>query len=262
MKNKIRYSLGFIVVASLLFSFTFLSKEKPTLFIIGDSTVKNGDNTGKDNLWGWGSFIQNYFDTLKISIHNDAIGGRSSKSFITDGRWDKLMSELKPGDFVIIQFGHNDRGPLDDTARARGTIKGTGEETKDIYNPVRKVKETVHTYGWYLRKYVNESKSKGAIPIICSLVPRNIWTNGRVERCNDDYTKWAKEVAAETKVSFIDLNNLVADKYEAMDSVKVKLFFPKDHTHTNLEGAKLNTETVVSGIKNLKENPLKNYLIQ
>lgn len=250
------------MVSFLTISFTYLSKNKPTLFIIGDSTVKNGDNTGKDNLWGWGSFMQNYLDTQKILIRNEAIGGRSSKSFITDGRWEKILTELKPGDFVLIQFGHNDRGPLDDTARARGTIRGTGEETKDIYNPVRKVNETVHTYGWYLRKYISESKSKGAVPILCSLVPRNIWANGKVERCNEDYTKWAKDVAKDTKTYFIDLNNLVADKYEALDSVQVKKFFPKDHTHTNLEGAKLNTKIVASAVKDLKGCKLKNYLIQ
>ena len=144
-------------------------QEKPTLYIIGDSTVKNGDGRGKDSLWGWGSLIGDRFDTIRIHVENHAIGGRSSRTFITDGRWDRILERLHAGDFVIMQFGHNDSGPLDDTARARGTIKGTGDDSTAIYNPIRKMNEVVHTYGWYMRKYVNDARAKGAgaVPLIC-----------------------------------------------------------------------------------------------
>ncbi|MCH5597228.1 GDSL-type esterase/lipase family protein [Niabella ginsengisoli] len=148
---------------SLVFlSFTILT-EKPVLYIIGDSTVKNGSGKGADQLWGWGSLIDTYFDTTKIDVQNHAIGGRSSRTFITEGRWEAILKTLKKGDFVIMQFGHNDGSPLDDTARARGTIKGIGNEHKDIYNPIRKINETVYTYGYYMRKYVQDAKTKGAI---------------------------------------------------------------------------------------------------
>ena len=103
-----------------LSSFVLLKKAKPVFYIIGDSTVKNGDGTGKNNQMGWGTVIDPYFDTTKISIRNHAIGGRSSRTFITEGRWDKILATLKKGDYVIMQFGHNDASPLDDTARARG----------------------------------------------------------------------------------------------------------------------------------------------
>ena len=132
----------------LLFSFFVLSsftliyfKPKPTLYIIGDSTVRNGDGTGNNQQWGWGSFMAGYFDTMKIAVRNHAIGGRSSRTFITEGRWDTIMKHLKKGDYVIMQFGHNDSGPLDDTARARGTIRGIGNESKEVYNPIRKKQE-------------------------------------------------------------------------------------------------------------------------
>ncbi|MFX5752271.1 hypothetical protein ABTE32_22895, partial [Acinetobacter baumannii] len=72
----------------------------------------------------------------------------------------------------MMQFGHNDSSPLDDTARARGTIKGIGEDSTEIYNPIRKMKEMVHTYGWYMRKFANDAKAKGATVIICSPIPR------------------------------------------------------------------------------------------
>jgi len=126
-------------------SFIITKKDKPVFYVIGDSTVKNGDGTGKNNQMGWGTVITPFFDTTKIDVQNHAIGGRSSRTFITDGRWDKIMGTLKKGDYVIMQFGHNDQSPLDDTARARGTIKGIGDDSTEIYNPIRKMKEIVHT---------------------------------------------------------------------------------------------------------------------
>ena len=242
-------------------SFVLLHERKPILFIIGDSTVKNGSGTGANKQWGWGSFLDGFFDTTKITVQNHAIGGRSSRTFISDGRWDKIMQELHPGDFVIMQFGHNDSSPLDDTARARGTIKGIGDESQEIYNPIRKTKEMVYTYGWYMRKYIDDTKSKGAIPIICSPVPRNSWKDGKINRATSDYGKWASEIAASNKAWFIDLNNLIADQYESLGETKVIGFFPADHTHTNEEGAKLNAAKVVEGLQKLKDCPLNKYLL-
>lgn len=255
--KKIIFFLFFI--AATCCSFILLKKEKPTFYIIGDSTVRNGDGTGRNGQWGWGNFIEDYFDTTKIKVLNLAIGGRSSRTFITEGRWDKILAELKKGDYVIMQFGHNDSGPLDDTARARGTIRGIGEESKEVYNPIMKKQEVVHTYGWYMRKYINDAKAKGAIPIVCSPIPRNDWKDGKVIRSADSYAKWAEEVAKSGAAYFIDLNNLVALKYESMGAAAINPFFPADHTHTNLEGAKINAAIVVNELKRIKPGKLKKY---
>ncbi|MCW3089378.1 MAG: rhamnogalacturonan acetylesterase, partial [Ferruginibacter sp.] len=212
-----------------------------------------------NQLQGWGSFINTFFDTTKIRIQNDAIGGRSSRTFITDGRWGKILLTLQKGDYVIMQFGHNDGGALDDTARARGTMKGIGDDSTEIYNPILKRKEVVHSYGWYIRKYVNEAKEKGAIPIVCSPIPRNDWKNGKVARSNDSYALWAKQVAEQTGTYFIDLNNIIAGEFEKIGQEKVNSFFPQEHTHTNKEGALFNAKIVVSGIKELKHCKLKKY---
>jgi lysophospholipase L1-like esterase len=244
-----------------LSSFAILKNGKPVLYIIGDSTVKNGDGSGKNGQWGWGSLIARYFDTSKISVRNHAIGGRSSRTFITDGRWDSILIHLKKGDYVIIQFGHNDASPLDDTARARGTIKGTGEESREIYNPIRKKQEVVHSFGWYLRKYISDAKERKVIPIICSPVPRDQWSAGKVKRANEDYGKWAEATARSEGALFIDLNKLVADQYDVLGPEKVSGFFHGDHTHTNEAGARLNAITVIDGIKALKRSSLKNFLI-
>lgn len=234
-------------------------QNKPVLYIIGDSTVQNGSGKGADSLWGWGSFMNLYFNTDKIEIQNHAKGGRSSRTFITEGRWDSIMKTIKKGDYVLMQFGHNDGGELADTLRARGTIKGIGNESKDIYNPIRKVNETVYTYGHYMRKYANEAKAKGAIPIIVSPVPRFKFDDkNKINK--DQYGVWAQEVAKQTGAYFLDLNTMVIAKYEEMGPENVKNFFPKDHTHTNEAGATLNAELVTKGIKDLKKSELRKYL--
>lgn len=248
-----------LVTAVAAMAFT-VKKQKPVFYIIGDSTVKNGDGTGKNNQMGWGSVFAPYFDTTKIVVSNHAIGGRSSRTFITEGRWTKILETLKKGDYVIMQFGHNDASPLDDTARARGTIRGIGYDSVQIYNPIRKIKEVVYSYGWYMRKYVKEAKVKGAIPIICSLVPRNNWKDGKVVRSDSSYALWARQVAIEEGAYFIELNELVAARYDAMGAEAVKKFFPADNTHTNLPGAELNASIVAAELKRIQPGKLKRYL--
>src|SRR3990170_1268165 len=171
----------------LLFMLLISARErepKPTLFLIGDSTVKNGNGKGEGGLWGWGDFLHARFDTAKIHIENHARGGRSSRTYQTEGLWDRVLARVKPGDYVILQFGHNDAGAVNDTIRARGTLKGIGEETEEIENTLTKKHEIVHTYGWYIRKYLVDTKAKGATPIVCSPVARNIWKDGNVERAS------------------------------------------------------------------------------
>jgi lysophospholipase L1-like esterase len=219
----------------------------PTLLLIGDSTVKNSWDTGPDGLWGWGRPLAAHFNEAGINVENQALGGTNSRSYISGGHWQRVLALVRPGDFVMMQFGHNDGGP-------NGSLRGSGEETE-----VRGA-ETIHTYGWYLAQYIADIKAKGAIPIVCSLVPRNDWADGKVLRAAADYGEWAREAAVESGAFFIDLNALIAARYDRMGEEAVKPLFPKEHTHTGWEGARLNAEMVVEGIKGLKECNLKSYL--
>jgi lysophospholipase L1-like esterase len=230
----------------------------PTLFLIGDSTVRNGHGDGANGQWGWGEPIVNLFDSAKINVVNRAVGGLSSRTYLTQGDWDRVLAMLKPGDFVMMQFGHNDNGPLDDAARARGTIKGTGDETQEIDNPITRQHEVVHTYGWYLKKFIGDAKARGATAIVCSPIPRKTWKDGKISR--DPYAKWAADVAAAAGVAFVDLNEIIARRYDEMGPEKVEAMFADPHTHTSRAGAELNAECVVAGLKGLKENPLGRYL--
>jgi lysophospholipase L1-like esterase len=131
----------------------------PTLYIIGDSTVRNGSRgDGANGQWGWGAPIADFFDRSRLNVENHAMGGTSSRTFRTLGLWERVLDRIKPGDFVIMQFGHNDNGSLNDERRARGTINGNGEETEEINNMLTGKQEVVHTYGWYIRQYIRETQ--------------------------------------------------------------------------------------------------------
>jgi lysophospholipase L1-like esterase len=229
----------------------------PSLFLIGDSTVRNGHGDGRNGQWGWGEPIAGFFDTTKINVVNRALGGLSSRTYLTLGHWDRVLAMLKPGDFVMMQFGHNDNGPINDTFRARGTIQGAGEETEEIDNLLTKEHEVVHTYGWYLRRFIANARAKGATPFVCSLVPRKIWKDGKIVR--EKYAQWAAEVAMSEGAAFVDLNEIIARQYELLGSEKVDPLFADERTHTTLAGAEGNAAYVIAGLKGLKDNPLSVY---
>ena len=229
---------------------------RPVLYLIGDSTVRNGTR----GQMGWGDPIAKLFDPARIGVVNRALGGRSSRTYLNEGLWEKVRAELKPGDYVLMQFGHNDGGPLDDS-RARASLKGNGDEWQVVTNRASGKVETIHTYGWYLRKYISDAKAGGATPIVLSLVPRKIWKDGRIVRAANDYGKWAAEAARAEAVSFVDLNEIVARHYEALGQEKVNGLFGDEHTHTTPEGAVLNARCVVEGLRSLEGCKLVGYLV-
>lgn len=231
---------------------------KPALYLIGDSTIHNGSGDGSNGQWGWGETITDYFDSTKINVLNRALGGRSSRTFLTEGHWAKVFEALMPGDFVMMQFGHNDSGPLDDDQRARGSLPGIGEETKEIDNPITKQHEVVHTFGWYMRKFITDARLRGATPIVCTLIPRKEWTDDKIRAVNT-YAKWAAQVAASEGVPVVDLNEIIARKYDELGPDTVETLFHGDHTHTSREGAEINADRVIAGLMKLKTDPLATY---
>ena len=252
---------------------------KPVVFITGDSTVKNKDKD-EDDMWGWGSVANTVFDETKIDIVNAAMAGRSCRTYLNEGRWEKVYNSLKPGDFVLIQFGHNDISPID-KPKYRGAI-ATADDSCHVYrmqaakedltkqNVIdQKLKsntlvgsyEVVFSFGWYLKKFIQDVREKGATPILVSLTPRNEWPEGKMERRNDSYGVWYRQVVKDTGVEFVDLHNLAADFYDKKCGSKEKAnkYFKKDHTHTSLLGAKTNAKCVAQGLK-ANNSPLAKYL--
>ena len=228
-----------------------------SIFIAGNSTAAPGAGSRQQ---GWGVPFADYFDTAKVNVANRARGGRSSRTFITEGLWDKLVTDLRPGDVVLIEFGHNDAGAINDSSRARGSIPGLGDDSIAIDNLLTKRHEVVHSFGWYMRKMIADTRAKGATPIVLSLSVRNIWTSGQIERGSGRYSMWSRQIARTAGAQFIDLTNLVADQFQAMGEERVKAIYEQDHTHFNAVGADLHARTVVSGLKALRPSPVRAWL--
>ena len=233
-------------------------KGKPVVFITGDSTVKNEDQD-ENGMWGWGSQAYTVFDSLKVTCVNCAQAGRSTRTYLNEGRWDKVYNSLQPGDFVLIQFGHNDIGPID-SHKERGTI-ASARDTSHVYRLASNGSyEVVYSFGWYLKKFIQDVREKGATPILVSLTPRNEWPGGRIERRNDTYGQWYRQVAGETGVELVDVHNISADRLDRMGQEKAKAYFNHDHTHTSLTGARMNAQSVAKGLM-LGRSPLAAYLL-
>ncbi|MBR4566819.1 MAG: rhamnogalacturonan acetylesterase [Prevotella sp.] len=248
---------------------------KPVVFFTGDSTVKNVDKDD-DGMWGWASQAFTVFDESKVTLVNAARAGRSTRSFIREGLWDKVYNSLQPGDYVTIEFGHNDICPMDDQ-KARGVIKGSSD-TCHVYHLANDTYELVYSFGWYLRKMIDDCREKGATPILVSLTPRNEWPGGKIERRDGSYGKWYREVVEQTGVEFVDLHNISADfldkkfavKSLPADKEKAKAkmeqlkqnagkYFKKDHTHTSKIGAQMNAQSFAKGLR-ANKSELAKYL--
>ena len=237
----------------------------PSLILIGDSTVRNGRDDGQGKgaagQWGWGHPLAAWFDPGKVNVVNRAVGGLSSRTYVTSGHWARTLAFVKRGDVVLMQFGHNDAGPVNDTSRARGTLRGVGDEAEEIDNQLTGRHETVHTYGWYLRQYVADIRARGATPVICTPIPHKAWdAQGRTKRDRDTYAGWAATVAKAEGVALIDLNEGIARRYDDLGRDAVLRLFPAtvpdEHTHTNWAGAVLNAQVVVAGLKGLDDRRL------
>lgn len=239
----------------------------PSLILIGDSTVRNGHDDGQgkgaEGQWGWGHPLAAYLDTARINVVNRAVGGLSSRTYRTSGHWERTKAFIKRGDWVLMQFGHNDASPVNDNSRARGVLRGTGPEKEDIQNLLTGRPETVFTYGAYLRGYIAEIRAAGATPVICSPVIRKRWeADGKtVTRAGGNFAAWAAEVARAEGVAFIDLNEWGARRYEALGKEVVATLFPPDPetVHTNWLGAAVNAQLVIAGLLQNKVLPEEVY---
>lgn len=265
-----KYAITFLVIFALS-SFVLISKKKPTLYLIGDSTVEDG--SGGKGLWGWGKFLPTFFDTTKLSIRNYAQGGTSTRSFYTGGiwnkslnkrgMWDTVSTKLEKGDYLLIQFGFNDQSPVDDSTRSRGTLKGIGEDSVLIYNKVTKKPELVHSFGWYLQQYIHYAKAKGVTVIVCSSLPKNVWKDRKLVRGENGFADWAIQAAKKEHCASIDLNNLIGDIYdkEGEKMVTEKYHIATDNTHTTELGATLNASIVAKSISSIKHLGLNKFLL-
>ncbi|MFY7845695.1 rhamnogalacturonan acetylesterase [Chryseobacterium gambrini] len=233
-----------LLIFSIAVSALLLAQQKPTLFLIGDSTMATKENPDKNPEHGWGQVLPQFL-TSGIEIQNHAVNGRSSKSFRTEGRWDQVEKQLKKGDFVVIQFGHNDQKIKDST-------KFTNPYTQ---------------YRANLERYVNEARAKGATPVLMtSIVRRNFNENGVLIDTHKEYPLVVRMVANDLKVPFVDMQLLTEQMeiaYGPENSKKLHLYYkegedpyyPKgkeDDTHLSKLGAETVAKLAAKSLKTLK----------
>lgn len=223
--------------------FTFLQAQKPTLFLVGDSTMADKKDPDKNPEHGWGQILPTLM-TNTISIQNHAANGRSSKSFRTEGLWDKVYTQLKKGDYVIIQFGHNDQ---------------KSEDPERFTNPTTQ-------YRANLERYVKETREKGATPILMtSIVRRNFNENGVLIDTHNLYPIIVRMVAKDLDVPFVDMQQETEEivvSYGPEKSKELylhlpsneKSYYPKgrnDDTHLSKLGATLTAEKATKQLSKL-----------
>ena len=244
------------VIAALVLVFSAAVEDKTTtIFVIGDSTAAKKDLSTGSPERGWGMALQCYFDSAYIRVDNHAVNGRSSKSFIDEGRWDKVLSAMKPGDYVIIQFGHNDEKP----AVERHTDPGS-------------------TFDYNLAKFVRETRERGGIPILMNPVVRRNFAQKPLKNDDDEklrnttfadgsklvegdslidthglYKVAPRDVARRMNCHFIDANQITHDLEQSLGiegSKKLHMWYKpgeepslpqgrQDNTHYNIYGAQV-----------------------
>jgi len=231
----------------LIFSFISLSimAQKTKVYTIGDSTMANKKDSDKNPEHGWAQVLQPFFKD-NIVIENKAVNGRSTKSFINEKRWDSVYKKLKKGDYVFIEFGHNDEKTGD-------SVRYTNPHTSYRHN---------------LIKFVKESREKGAIPILLtSIARRNFNDKGVLIGTHGEYPLETRLVAQEYKVPFIDLEyytELLELSYGPEKSKELHLHFKKgehpyysddkaDDTHLSKKGATAIAQIVIDQIKLLED---------
>jgi lysophospholipase L1-like esterase len=236
-----------LIIICLVSSICFA--QKTTVYTIGDSTMANKKDSDRNPEHGWAQVLQPFFKD-NIVIENKAVNGRSTKSFINEKRWDSIYKKLKKGDYVFIEFGHNDE-KIEDSTR--------------YTNP--------HTsYRYNLIKFVKESREKGAIPILLtSIARRNFNEKGVLVPTHGEYPLETRLTAQEYKVPFIDLEyytELLEQSYGPEKSKQLHLHFKAgenayydkdkaDDTHLSLLGATKIAQIVVDQIKLLDDSSLE-----
>ena len=231
-----------------------------TIYMAGDSTMaKGGGGSGTDGKsqgkspfaryiynalvkTGWGLHIAPF---VSGTVSNQAVAGRSARSYTREQRFQAITDVLKPGDYVVIEFGHNDGGSLR-TDNGRTDCPGSGDETcTTTFNGVT---ETVFTFPKYLQDAAKMFQSKQAKVVISSQTPNNPWETGTFSYTPSRFVELAKLAAQRAGVDYVDHGAYVADMYKSLGKTTVDSFFPNDHTHTSSTGAEVVAQAFLKAV--------------
>lgn len=225
-----------VFILFILLVTTSCRPDKIKVFIAGDSTAQGYDTT-KTVMRGWGQILPSFF-TDEVEIVNHAKAGRSTKSFREENRWDSIMAEVRKGDWVIIQFGHND----------------TSSKPERYSSP--------EDFRNNIIRFITETRGKDANPLLLtSLVMRTFEDGALIDNRLKVYPGIMRRVAKEYNVPMIDINLKTRDLILVLGEERAKeLYVPDDDTHTNEAGAREVARMIVEGIKELKLDPISDYV--
>lgn len=196
---------------------------------------------------GWGVYFPY---SVSLSVVNKAIGGRSSRSYTVEGRFDEIINLVKPNDIVIIEFGHNDGGSLSSSDNGRSVCPGTGAETcQSTFNGQA---VTVHTFPYYLTEAGKKLIAKGAKVIISSQTPNNPWEGGTFTYSGTHrFITYARDVAKAlgSNAMYVDHGAYTANIFKTYGKARTDALFPQDHTHTSPAGADVVAKAFVKGLQ-------------
>ncbi|KAI9371317.1 rhamnogalacturonan acetylesterase RgaE [Aspergillus egyptiacus] len=210
-----------------------------TIYLAGDSTMASTNGGTTD---GWGDYI---IDSVTVPVSNEAIGGRSARSYTREGRFQAIADVLQEGDYVVIEFGHNDGGSLSND-NGRTDCPGSGDETcETVYDGVT---ETVLTFPKYIENAAQLFMDKGAHVLISSQTPNNVWETGEYSYSPSRFVEYAQLAAERAGAEYVDHGAYVASIYEALGLETVNSFYPNDHTHTSPEGAQVVAEAFLKAV--------------
>ncbi len=227
-----------------------------SLFLVGDSAISAGPGGTSAGGQGWGDPLATFFDRAEINVVNRAITSSSARAYVAEGFWADTLALVKSGDVVLIQFTGNDADPA---TTVEGSLPGVNDDFRDLANPTTYQPELVHTFGWYLRQIAVDTLAHGATPILCSPVPHNQWQNGHLRQPPETVAGWARAIAVQQRVPFVDLNTILTRRFDALGQAAVAPLFADDQTHSSAAGARLNAEAVIAGLKALQPDPLSSF---
>lgn len=228
--------------------------------------VRSGEADGTNAVKGWGESLADFFDPSRINIVDRTLEAVNSRTYITEGHWSEALALIKPGDVVLLQFRDSDPGALGG-GNHPVPLPGVSDDTREIQISPTKQPEVIHTYGWYLRQYAVEAIARGAIPILCSPIPRSTGQGSTAGRKANTYGSWTRQIAAEQRVGFIDLDQLLgqtsresnAGQSHAPGQSKADSLVTDSGSRASRSSTELIAGAVVAGFKCLPHDPIAGY---
>ncbi|KAG7099622.1 hypothetical protein E1B28_001450 [Marasmius oreades] len=219
-----------------------LAVRSQTLYLAGDSTMAPSSGV----IQGWGTAVGRY---LSITTVNKGVGGESARSYTNNGRFNEIINVVKPGDFVVFEFGHNDvSAGSGNPDNGKQDAVGDGYDITATVTAANGTQILIHSFAYYIENAINAVAAKGGISIISSLTPHNSFVNGNIGFDGGRFQTYAKSIGTRKNIVYVDHYSYTAQAFNALGQTKVATFFPDDALHFNAAGADVVAQAFIKGL--------------